>query len=63
MTRPHVYDPPPHMADVAHVHTCPTCLTVYGCLNPAHEPGSPRPCGSAPSVCKPTKPTTKEHTR
>lgn len=61
MTRAHVYDPPPHLADVAHQHTCPTCGTTYACYSGArHEPGSPRPCGSAPSVCfAPKKPQEK----
>lgn len=63
MTRPHTYDPPPHLAVVAHRHTCPTCGADYGCLNPRHEPGSPRECGSTPNVCFPPKPPKKENDR
>lgn len=61
MTRsPHQYDPPPHLASVFHRHPCPNCGVWYACMNPAHEPGSPRPCGSSAGVCKPT---TKENDR
>ena len=53
MTRSHVYDPPPHLASVAHTHVCPRTGHEYGCYGPRHEPRSVRDCGSSLSACTP----------
>ena len=51
MSRAHVYDPPPHLASVAHRHTCPRNGHEYPCYGPRHEHGSVRDCGSSASNC------------
>ena len=56
MTRAHVFTPPPHLAAVAHQHTCPTCGTTYACYGASDRHNAAvRPCGSAASVCNPIR--------
>lgn len=34
----HDHDPPPHLASVAHQHSCPRTGHLYPCQKPKHEP-------------------------
>lgn len=53
MTRHHEFNPPDHLAPVAHKHTCERNGHEYVCYGPRHEHGSVRDCGSSLAVCAP----------